>query len=269
MTDPEGAPFVVRTDSPEGVVRLTLNRGDRFNPLSSGMIAALTEHLDRLADDAAARVVVLAGAGRGFSAGHDLAELGAHQQDGDWQRQLFDDCAAMMLRLTALPQPVVARVHGIAAAAGCQLVSMCDLAVAADDARFALSGITAGIPCSTPVVGVARNVGRKRALELLLLGEMIDAPTALNWGLVNRVVPPASLDAAVDRIAARIASLSATAVADGKRSFYQQVDVPIAAAYGCATPSMVDDVLGADAVEGVAAFLTKRRPVWPSAHPLP
>ena len=258
-------PYVVRTES-DGVVRLTLDRGDRFNPLSSGMIAALAGHLDQLADDATARVVVLAGAGRGFSAGHDLAELGAHQADEAWQRRLFDACSSMMLQLTRLPQPVIARVHGVATAAGCQLVSMCDLAVAADDARFALSGITAGIPCSTPVVGVARNVGRKRALELLLLGDLIDAPTALDWGLVNRVVPAAALDAEVDRLAARIGTLSAAAVADGKRSFYEQVDLPLAPAYGRASASIVDDVLGADAVEGVAAFLGKRRPVWPGGR---
>jgi len=268
QTGPGAAPpHIVRTDSADGVVRLVLNRPDRLNPLSRGMIAALGEHLARIADDAAVRVVVLAGAGRGFSAGHDLAELAAHQSDGPWQRDLFDRCGAMMLALTRLPQPVIARVHGIATAAGCQLVSMCDLAVAADDARFALSGITAGIPCSTPVVGVARNVGRKRALELLLLGEMIDAPTALDWGLVNRVVAPGALDAEVDRLAARVVSLSAAAVAAGKRAFYEQVDAPLAPAYDLASAAMVDDVQGADAVEGVAAFLAKRRPRWPSAAP--
>jgi enoyl-CoA hydratase/carnithine racemase len=265
MNEPT-APYVVRSDSPDGVVRLTLNRGDRFNPLSGAMIAALAAHLGRLADEATARVVVLAGAGRGFSAGHDLAELAAHQDDEAWQRQLFEDCSAMMLQLTRLPQPVIARVHGIATAAGCQLVSMCDLAVAADDARFALSGITTGISCSTPVVGVARNVGRKRAMELLLLGEPVDAPTALGWGLVNRIAPADALDAEVDRLAARILQLSGPAVATGKRAFYDQLDVPLAPAYGRATAAMVHDVLGADAVEGVAAFLAKRRPVWPSAR---
>jgi enoyl-CoA hydratase/carnithine racemase len=267
MADQNAAPFVVRERRADGVVRLTLNRGDRFNPLSSGMIAALTDELDRLADDATARVVVLAGSGRGFSAGHDLGEMAAHQADAAWQRRLFDDCSAMMLRLTRLPQPVVAQVHGIATAAGCQLVSMCDLAVASDDARFALSGINAGIACSTPVVGVARNVGRKRALEMLLLGDLIDAPTALAWGLVNRVVPLDALDAEVDRFAARIAALSGPAVASGKRTFYEQVDVPLAPAYGRATDAMVCDVTGADAAEGMAAFLGKRRPAWPSSVP--
>jgi enoyl-CoA hydratase/carnithine racemase len=187
---------LVRSTKASGVVTLTLNRGERFNPLSAAMIAALQTELDDVAQDRDAQVVVIAAAGRGFCAGHDLKEMRAHAGDHAWQRRLFDDCSRMMTRLTELPQPVIARVHGIATAAGCQLVSMCDLAVASDAATFALPGVNIGVFCSTPAVGVARNVGRKRALELLLTGAPIDAASALAWGLVNRVVPAEQLDAA-------------------------------------------------------------------------
>ena len=189
-------PFVL-SQRQDGVARIILNRPERFNPLSSAMMAAIQSELDDIAGDPSVRVVVLAAEGRGFCAGHDLKEMRAHAGDKAWQRQLFDDCSRMMMTLTALPQPVIARVHGIATAAGCQLVSMCDLAVAADTATFAMPGINIGVFCSTPAVGVARNVGRKRAMEMLLTGEPIDAPTALAWGLVNRVVSAAELDAAV------------------------------------------------------------------------
>ena len=187
-------PFVLSARD-GGVATITLNRGDRFNPLSSTMIAALQAELDEVATNPEVRVVILAAAGRGFSAGHDLKEMRAHAVDHAWQRRLFDDCGRLMMRLTELPQPVIARVQGIATAAGCQLVSMCDLAVAADTATFALPGVNIGVFCSTPAVGVARNVGRKRAMELLLTGAPIDAPTALAWGLVNSVVPAGHLDA--------------------------------------------------------------------------
>ena len=255
---------LVERDGPR--VTVTMNRPQRRNALSLEHLQELLA-VFRAIGESDATGVVLAGNGPVFSSGHDFADMDG--ADLAAMRRLLSTCTDVMLTMQDIPQVVIARVHALATAAGCQLVATCDLAVAAQSAGFAIPGGKGGLFCHTPLVAVARNVGRKRALELLLLGEMIDAPTALDWGLVNRVVPPASLDAAVDRIAARIASLSATAVADGKRSFYQQVDVPIAAAYGCATPSMVDDVLGADAVEGVAAFLTKRRPVWPSAHPLP
>src|SRR5215470_4050249 len=171
------APYIL-SDTSDQVCTLTLNRGERFNPLSSALIAALEAEIDRVARDDAVRVVVLAGAGKGFSAGHDLKELRAHP-DLEWQRELFGACSRMMQKLTLLPQPVIARVHGIATAAGCQLVSMCDLAVAADTARFALPGVNVGVFCSTPAVGVVRNVARKRTMELLLTGEPIDAATAL------------------------------------------------------------------------------------------
>ncbi|PYR34440.1 MAG: enoyl-CoA hydratase, partial [Acidobacteria bacterium] len=189
---------MVILERPEpAVARVVLDQPARFNPLSSAMIAALDDALRRIAADAGIRAVVLAANGRGFCAGHDLTEMRAHAGDRAWQRQLFDACSRMMIALTELPQPVVARVHGIATAAGCQLVAMCDLAVASDAAQFALPGVNIGVFCSTPAVGVVRNVGRKRAMEMLLTGRMFDARTALDWGLVNRVVPAAELDAAV------------------------------------------------------------------------
>jgi enoyl-CoA hydratase/carnithine racemase len=260
-SDADAGPYVLRSDR-DGVTTLTLGRGDRFNPLSTAMIAALEARLAAVARDPAVRVVVLSGSGRGFCAGHDLAELRAHTDDPAWQQGLFDACARMMLALTRLPQPVIARVHGIATAAGCQLVSMCDLAVAADTARFALPGVTVGIFCSTPAVGVVRNIGRKRALELLLTGTPVDAATALAWGLVNRVVPVGELDAAVAAFTDVITARSASVVAGGKRAFYAQVDQPIDVAYGVAGPAMVADLMHPDAAEGIDAFLGKRAPVW-------
>lgn len=255
-------PFVL-ADSSDGICTLTLNRGERFNPLSTSMIAAVEAALDQIAGDPSIRVVVLAGAGRAFCAGHDLNEMRAHI-DHDWQRGLFDACTQMMLKLTRLPQPVIARVHGAAAAAGCQLVSMCDLAVAADSAKFGLSGINAGIFCTTPAVGVGRNVSRKRTLELLLTGEMIDARTALDWGLVNRVVPATEIDGAVHALASAIAAKSPAVVALGKRAFYAQMELGLEAAYALAGETMACNMLEPDAAEGIDAFLGKRAPNWRS-----
>ncbi len=275
MTD--DAPLVLRTTDGRGVVRLTMNAGARFNPLSRAMIAALREAFAVVAEDDAARVVVLAGAGRGFSAGHDLAEMGAHAGRGSadsadsaeqtaWQRALFEECNALMEALPALGQPVIAQVHGIATAAGCQLAAMCDLVVAAEGARFALPGVNVGIFCSTPAVAVARKVGRARAMELLLTGAPIDAATALDWGLVNRVVPADGLETAVDELAASIAARPAPVVAGGKRAFYAQIEQPLSQAYATAGEAMVCDLSGVDAPEGIAAFLAKRAPVWPSSR---
>jgi enoyl-CoA hydratase/carnithine racemase len=247
-----------------GVATITLNRGARFNPLSSGMLAALQAELDGIAADSDVRVVILAAAGPGFSAGHDLKEMRAHAGDHRWQRRLFDDCSRLMLSVTALPQPVIARVQGIATAAGCQLVSTCDLAVAADTATFALPGVNIGVFCSTPAVGVARNVGRKRAMELLLTGAPIDAPTALSWGLVNRVVPSADLDAEVRRFADSILTRSAATVGLGKAAFYRQIEQPVAAAYDLTAETMACNMELDDASEGIDAFLEKRSAVWRS-----
>jgi enoyl-CoA hydratase/carnithine racemase len=252
---------LVLAETTDGVCTLTMNRGDRFNPLSRAMIAALETELDRLAADQEARAVVLAGNGRGFCAGHDLKELRAHP-DAAWQRELFDACSRMMLKLTQLPQPVIARVHGIATAAGCQLVSMCDLAVAAETAKFALPGVNVGVFCSTPAVGVARNIARKRVMEMLLTGEMIDAPTALAWGLVNRVVAAADLDATVAHFTGTIKAKSARIVALGKRAFYRQIDCGLPGAYELTGEVMACNLLDPDAAEGIDAFLGKRPAAW-------
>jgi enoyl-CoA hydratase/carnithine racemase len=241
---------------------LTLNRPERFNPLSSAMIAALQTELDSIARDTSVRAVVLAGLGRGFCAGHDLKEMRAHAGEKVWQRRFFDDCSRMMMTLTRLPQPVIARVHGIATAAGCQLVSMCDLAVAADTASFATPGVKIGVFCSTPAVGVARNVGRKRAMEMLLTGESIDAQTALTWGLVNRVVPAGQLDATVKQFTDIILARSRAAIRLGKETFYQQLDPHLQPAYEVASETMACNMLLEDAAEGIDAFLQKRPAHW-------
>jgi enoyl-CoA hydratase/carnithine racemase len=255
---------LVLSETSDGVATLTLNRGDRFNPLSQAMVAALQAELDRIASDTAVRAVVIAGSGKGFCAGHDLKELRAHSgpSDSGWQQEMFDACSRMMLTLTLLPQPVIARVHGTATAAGCQLVSMCDLAVAAENARFALPGVNVGIFCTTPAVGVARNIGRKRAMEMLLTGETISSRTALNWGLVNRVVPDDELDAAVSHYTDIIRNRSATVVALGKRAFYRQIERDIEGAYALAGGAMAGNMLDPDAGEGIDAFLGKRAPKW-------
>jgi enoyl-CoA hydratase/carnithine racemase len=253
-------PFVL-SRTQDGVRTLTMNRGDRYNALSRDMLDALERALDDAAAAPDVRVVVIAGAGNGFCAGHDLRELRTHA-DAAWQRELFDACSRVMVKLTGLPQPVIARVHGIATAAGCQLVSMCDLAVAADTARFALPGVNVGIFCSTPAVGVARNVARKRVLEMLLTGDPIDAVTALAWGLVNRVVPAAELDAAVKGFTDRIVARSASVIALGKRAFYAQVDRPLIDAYSLTSEAMTCNMGDPDAAEGIDAFLEKRAARW-------
>jgi len=256
-------PYVL-TETRDGVATLTMNRGERYNPLSRGMIGALQSELDRIAQDSSVRCVVLAANGKGFSAGHDLKELRAHP-DTAWQRELFDACNTMMLTLTRMQQPVIARVQGIATAAGCQLVSMCDLAVAAETAKFALPGVNIGVFCTTPAVGVGRNVARKRTMELLLTGEPIDAATALRWGLVNRVVPEAKLDEAVEYFTRIIVARSARVIALGKQAFYRQIDRGIADAYALAGDAMVCNLLEPDALEGIDAFLQKRPAKWGGA----
>lgn len=256
--------YVLRQDD-GGVATLTLNRGERFNPLSLEMIAAMARELDAVAADRTVRVVVLAGAGRGFCAGHDLKEMRAHAGDKAWQQQLFSECSRMMVKVTEIPQPVVARVHGVATAAGCQLVSMCDLAVAAEEARFAMPGVNIGIFCSTPAVGVARNIGRKRAMEMLLTGELFDARTALAWGLLNRVVPAASLDAEVAKFTSIILARSGKVVATGKRAFYRQIEQPLASAYALTSETMACSMLEPEAAEGIDAFVEKRPARWPAS----
>jgi enoyl-CoA hydratase/carnithine racemase len=256
-----GEPFVLTTVE-NGVATLTLNRPQRFNPLSSQMIAAMQAELDAIASDASVRVVILAAEGKGFCAGHDLKEMRAHTEDKGGQQDLFDACSRMMIALTEIPQPVIARVQGIATAAGCQLVSMCDLAVAADTATFAMPGVNIGVFCSTPAVGVVRNVGRKHAMEMLLTGEPIDAATAQSWGLVNRVVPSSRLDAEIRRFTDIILSRSSATIRFGKQAFYRQIDHPLAAAYDIASEVMACNLLLDDAAEGIDAFLQKRPASW-------
>jgi enoyl-CoA hydratase/carnithine racemase len=247
--------------TPAPITRLVLNRPERRNALSLACMNEILDAFDRVADDADARVLVIEGAGPAFSAGHDLAEMTAHR-DAAFFEKLFSTCVRVMTRVHELPQPVIAKVHGVATAAGCQLVAACDLAVAADDARFATPGVNIGLFCSTPMVPVHRAVGRKHAMEMLLTGEMIDAATALDWGLVNRVVPAAELEDAVVALARRLCEPSAFVLALGKRAFYAQDQLPEAAAYDVACPVMVDNAQAADAFEGMRAFLEKRAATW-------
>ena len=256
----ESEALVLREDN-EGLVTLTLNRPRQFNALSKEVLAALQEELDRIAEDQQARLVVIAGNGKAFCAGHDLKQMRAKREE-DYYRTLFKQCSKMMLTLNQMPQPVIAKVQGIATAAGCQLVAACDLAVAADDSRFATSGINVGLFCSTPSVPVSRNLGRKQAMELLLTGHFIDAHTALQWGLVNRVVPASRLDQEVAELAGSIMSKSWVAVATGKRMFYKQLELPLESAYDYASGVMAGNMMADDVEEGVDAFMQKRTPVW-------
>jgi enoyl-CoA hydratase/carnithine racemase len=225
------------------------------------MLSGLQGELERVATDSSIRVVVLAGAGKHFCAGHDLREMRAHPDQG-WQLALFEQCSRMMLSLVALPQPVIARVQGVAVAAGCQLVSMCDLAVAAEVAQFALPGIKSGIFCTTPGVGVARNLSRKHTMEMLVTGDPIDARTAEHWGLVNRVVPLEKLDEEVMGLARKITAHSPAVVRLGKQRFYAQVEKSLPEAYDLASDGMACNMTLEDAAEGIDAFLAKRPADW-------
>ena len=253
-------PYVLRADC-GGVATLTLNRPSQFNALSSAMLGALQAELDAIAADPALRVVVIAGAGKAFCAGHDLKEMRANHSKA-FMQALFKQCGKMMMTITQMPQPVIARIHGIATAAGCQLVSMCDLAVAAEVARFATSGINVGLFCATPGVGLSRNLGRKQALEMLLTGDFIDAQTALQQGLVNRVVPGEALDAEVDKLAQAIIAKSPVAVGMGKQMFYKQLEMGLDAAYQYAAEVMACNMMAEDAAEGIDAFIGKRKAEW-------
>ena len=254
-------PLVLRSDRADGLTTLTLNRPGQFNSLSKEMLTAIKTELDAIAADEAVRVVVIAGAGKAFCAGHDLKEMRANHDKG-FMQALFRQCGELMLTLTRMPQPVIARVHGIATAAGCQLVSMCDLAVAADVARFAVSGINVGLFCSTPAVGLARNLGRKAALEMLLTGDFIDAMEAKSKGLVNRVVPADALDAEVERLVQSILAKSAVAVRIGKGMFYRQLEMGLSEAYDYASEVMAINMMSEDAGEGIDAFMQKRKPEY-------
>ncbi len=251
--------LLLRADRADGLTTLTLNRPGQFNSLSEALLSALQKELDAIAADETVRVVVLAGAGKAFCAGHDLKEMRANHSK-TYMQGLFKQCAEVMLTLTRMPQPVIARVHGIATAAGCQLVSMCDLAVAADVAKFAVSGINVGLFCSTPAVGLARNLGRKAALEMLLTGDFIDAMEARAKGLVNRVVPADALDAEIEALVGSILAKSAVAIRMGKGMFYQQLEMGLADAYAYAGEVMACNMMSEDAGEGIDAFMQKRKP---------
>ncbi len=253
-------PLVLESDA-GGVRTITMNRPRQFNALSEGLLADLTEALERAGEDDAVRVVVLAGAGRAFCAGHDLKEMRSHPDKAYFQ-ELFAACSKMMMTVTRIPKPVIARIHGIATAAGCQLVAQCDLAVAVEEARFATSGINAGLFCSTPSVPLTRNVPRKRAFELLFTGEFIDAETAAEWGLINRVVPADQLDQAIDALAQRMIAKSAVAIATGKRMVYTQLEKGMEAAYDYAAEMMACNMMAEDVGEGIDAFIEKRPAVW-------
>ena len=249
------------TRDARGVVTLTLNDPARFNALGADMLAALQQALDNVARDEGARVVVLAANGRAFCAGHNLKEMAQHPELAYYQ-QLFAQCSRMMLSIHKLPVPVIARVHGMATAAGCQLVAQCDLAVASEDASFATSGIHYGLFCATPSVPLVRNVPAKRAMEMLLTGDFIDASTALAQGLVNRVVPADALDAEVEQLVQSILQKPRVAVAMGKALVYQQRELGIDAAYQLAGQTMATNMMDGAAQEGARAFAEKRQPAW-------
>ena len=259
MSTPQ--PLVLSETDSRGVVTLTLNRPEAFNALSEGLVAALQAALDRVAADERVRVVVIAAAGRAFCAGHDLKEMRAEPTQAYYER-LFAQCGRMMMTIQKMPVPVVARVQGIATAAGCQLVAMCDLAVAARGTKFAVSGVNLGLFCSTPSVALSRNLPRKAAFEMLVTGDFIDADEARAQGLVNRVVEPDELDAEVERLVARIVGKPRVALALGKQLFYRQLEQGIDAAYADAGRTMACNMMDGAALEGVQAFIEKRQPRW-------
>ena len=248
------------------IARLTLNRPESRNSLSTAMLRQLIEAVSRLGDSRDVRVIVLSANGPGFCSGHDLRELTQARQNPDGGAMFFEEtmnlCSSLMMAITRTPKPVIAEVHGIATAAGCQLVATCDLAVASDDARFATPGVNIGLFCSTPMVALSRNVGRKASMNMLLTGDMIDADEARVIGLVNKVVPKQNLRQTVDGLAEKITSKSPAILRIGKEAFYQQIDLTLPEAYRFASGVMVMNMLEADAEEGIGAFLEKRLPTW-------
>src|SRR5580704_16530179 len=249
---------VVTREGPVAVI--TLNRAERRNALSLGLMRDLTEALDTLGSDGEVRAIILAAAGKVFCSGHDLSEMAG--RDINEYRRIFDVCSQLMLTIQAIPQPVIAEVQGVATAAGCQLVAACDLAIAAEDAWFATPGVKIGLFCTTPMVALTRAIGRKRALHMLLTGDPVDARTAADWGLINQAVPAADLAAATRKLAATVAEASSLVVSIGKQAFYTQIDLDQPKAYAYAKEVMSMNALAADAQEGISAFLTKRAPCW-------
>jgi enoyl-CoA hydratase/carnithine racemase len=254
-------PLLLQQRDERGVVALTLNRPQAFNALSEAMLAALQQAFESLAQDESVRAVVLGAAGKAYCAGHDLKEMRAQPSLAYYER-LFAQCTQVMLAIQRLPVPVIARVQGIATAAGCQLVAMCDLAVASRDARFAVSGVNFGLFCSTPSVALVRNLSRKAAFEMLVTGDFIDAEEARDKGLINRVAAPEALDAEVEALVARIVGKPRVAMALGKALFYRQLEQGIADAYADAGRTMACNMMDESALEGVQAFIEKRPPDW-------
>ena len=253
--------LVLRTDDARGVTTLTLNRPAAFNALSEELLTDLQNILDDLAQDKKLRVLVISAAGKAFCAGHDLREMRA-DPSLDYYQKLFAQCGRMMMSIKNLHVPVIAKVQGIATAAGCQLVAQCDLAVASEDARFAVSGVNLGLFCSTPSVALSRNLSRKAAFEMLVTGDFITAQEAMVKGLVNRVAPPDRLDAAVEELVTKILSKPSVALATGKELFYKQLETGMEGAYSIAASAMACNMMDDSALEGVQAFLEKRSPKW-------
>lgn len=252
--------FVLRNNK-DGIAYLVINRPKAYNALSVGCMEALIEELDSISKDQDIKAVILSGSGKGFCAGHDLKEL-RNNGNRDFYEKTFETCSRLMIAINELPQPVIARVHGVATAAGCQLVAACDLAVADEDARFATPGVNIGLFCSTPMVALSRNVSNKHAMEMLLTGEFISAGRAADIGLVNSAVPSDELDQAVNNLAGKIVSKSPLTVKIGKEAFYKQKEKDLKGAYEYCSKVMVENMMARDAEEGISAFLEKRDPVW-------
>ena len=256
-------PLVIREENHDssGVVTLILNRPKQFNALSVELLSAIQTELDSIAQDSNIQIVIIAANGKAFCAGHNLKEM-RENTDEAFHRALFQQCSRMMLTINDMPQVVIAKVQGIATAAGCQLVAACDLAIASDNAKFATSGINVGLFCSTPAVAISRNLSRKQAFEMLITGEFIDAHTALQYGLINRVVPVDQLDQALQSLINAITAKSSVAVRTGKNMFYKQLDMPLADAYEYASEVMTCNMMAEDVSEGIDAFIEKRHAVW-------
>ncbi len=257
---------ILERDDLDGIATLTLNMPEKLNALSDGMLVAMQDALDTIADDPSVRVVIIRGAGKAFCAGHDLREMQTKRAKADAGavalKGLFDRCALMMQRIQSIPQPIIAQVHGVAVAAGCQLVATCDLAIAADDTRFGVNGVNIGLFCSTPMVALTRNVSRKAAFEMLTTGRLIDADEAVRLGLTNKAVPAADLETETRALAKTIAAKLASAVKIGKQAFYAQANMSTEEAYAFTGEVMVANMKNDDTAEGITAFLEKRSPNW-------
>ena len=254
-------PLLLRSTD-DGIARLTLNRPRQYNALSAGLMSELQAAVDAIAADPSVRVVIIEGAGRGFCAGHDLKELRSHSGDRDFYQAIFKQCSRLMTSIITLPQPVIAKIHGIATAAGCQLVATCDLAVADATAHFGTPGVNIGLFCSTPMVALSRAVPRKQAMEMLLTGDMISAEEAQRLGLINRTAPADTLEQTTLALARKVAEKSPLTLKIGKEAFYRQIEFGLVEAYAYASEVMTTNMLARDAGEGIDAFIEKRKPEW-------